>query len=64
MNEKLCRELNKLFKDCLNNIEKHMNREEHKLISMASEYRETSRLLNKMCDLLEIFAWVNSEILK
>ncbi len=58
MNEKMGRELSKLFKDSADNIIKHMMADTHQEVP-AYQYKEMSRSLTKMCDMIEIFAWVN-----
>ena len=62
MNEKLAKEFQKLFTECLEIIKNNMNRQEYLPIS-KNEYKTFNKSLSKMCDLLDIFSTVNAQLI-
>lgn len=49
----------KLFNECADIIEKSMMIDEHKPL-LYFEYKESTRQLAKLCDLLDLFGGVNA----
>lgn len=60
---KICHELTKLFNDCWEIINKFMLVDSHKA-QLYFDYKESTRQLVKICDLLDLFGGVNAQLVK